>query len=111
MLCHLSALAGFVIPAAGHIAGPLLVWLLKRDGSKEVDEHGKESVNFQISILIYSAALGIVCFVLMFVVIGFLLIPLFAVLYLLDVVLVIVASVKANNGELYRYPLTIRLIK
>ncbi len=47
----------------------------------------------------------------MFVLIGFLLVPLFAVLYVADIVLVIIASLKASDGQLYRYPLTIRLIK
>ena len=111
MLCHLSALAGFLIPAAGHIIGPLVVWLMKRDEFREVDDQGKESLNFQISMLIYTITLGVVCFVLMFVLVGFLLLPLFGVLYLLDVVLVILASIKASEGQLYRYPLTIRLIR
>jgi len=111
VFCHASAFAGFFFPGAGHIVGPLIVWLLKRDEFPDVDEHGKESLNFQISMFIYTAALGVVCFILMFVVIGFLLLPLFGVLLVLDVVLVIVASVKANEGQLYRYPLTIRLLK
>lgn len=111
VLCHLSALAGFIIPAAGHLVGPLIVWLLKRDDSREIDEHGKESLNFQISMFIYTAALGVICFILMFVLIGFLLLPLFAVLYVADIVLVIIASMKANDGTLYRYPFTIRLLK
>ena len=88
----------------------LLVWLLKRDDAPEIDDQGKESLNFQISMLIYTVLLGFVCFVLMFVLIGFLLIPLFGVLYLLNIVLVIIASIKASEGKLYRYPLTIRLI-
>jgi uncharacterized Tic20 family protein len=111
VLCHASAFLGFFVPAAGHVLGPLLVWLLKRNDSPEIDEHGKESLNFQISMFIYTAALGIVTFVLMFVLIGFLLVPLFAVLYVADIVLVIIASLKASDGQLYRYPFTIRLIK
>ena len=111
VLCHASAFLGFFIPAAGHIIGPLIVWLLKRGESAEIDEHGKESLNFQISMFIYTSALGVVCFILMFVLIGFLLLPLFAVLFLVDIVLVIIASLKASEGQLYRYPLTIRLIK
>lgn len=111
VLCHASALLGFFIPAAGHFLGPLVVWLVKRDQSPAVNEHGKESLNFQISMLIYAALLGVVCFVLMFVLVGFLLIPFFAILHILNVVLVIIASIKANNGELYRYPFTIRLLK
>ena len=111
VLCHASAFLGFFIPAAGHVLGPLLVWLLKRDESPEIDAHGKESLNFQLSMFIYTAALGVVCFILMFVLIGFLLIPLFAILYVADLVLVIIASLKASEGQLYRYPGTIRLIK
>lgn len=111
VLCHASAFLGFFIPAAGHVLGPLLVWLLKRDESPEIDAHGKESLNFQLSMFIYTAALGVVCFILMFVLIGFLLIPLFAILYVADLVLVIIASLKASEGQLYRYPVTIRLIK
>ncbi len=111
VLCHASAFLGFFVPAAGHLLGPLLVWLLKRDESPEIDAHGKESLNFQLSMFIYTAALGVTCFILMFVLIGFLLIPLFAILYVVDLVLVIIASLKASEGRLYRYPLTIRLIK
>jgi len=111
ILCHASAFLGFFVPVAGHIAGPLIVWLVKRDESPEIDEHGKESVNFQISMFIYASILGVITFILLFVLIGFLLIPLFAILFLADVVLVIIASLKASEGQLYRYPLTIRLIK
>lgn len=111
VLCHASALAGCFLPAVAHIIGPLIIWLLKRDEFPEVDDQGKESLNFQISMLIYTALLGVACFILMFVLIGLLLLPLFGVLYLLDVVLVIVASIKASEGKFYRYPLTIRLLK
>jgi|SRR5215203_746366 len=111
VLCHASALLGLFVPAAGHIVGPMIVWLLKRTESPEIDAHGKESLNFQISMFIYTAALSVVCFILMFVLIGFLLIPLFAILYVADIVLVIIASLKASEGKLYRYPVTIRLIK
>ena len=48
------ALAGFFVPWAGHILGPLIVWLAKRSDSPEIDENGKESLNFQISMLIYN---------------------------------------------------------
>ncbi len=111
VLCHASALVGFFVPAVGHIIGPLVIWLLKRDQFPEVDEHGKESINFQLSMLIYAVALGIICGLLIFVLVGFLLLPLFGLIHLLDVVLVIVASIQANDGKLYRYPMTIRLIK
>jgi len=111
VLCHASAFLGFLIPALGQFVGPLIIWLWKRDESPEIDEHGKESLNFQISMFIYTAVFAIVCFILMFVFVGFLLIPLIAVFYIVDVVFVIIASLKASEGQLYRYPLTLRLIK
>jgi len=101
--CHLSALAGFVIPGFGHILGPLLVWLIKRGESSEIDAHGKEALNFQISMLIYNLVSGVLCLVL----IGF---ALLALLHILNVVFVIIAALKAGEGQMYRYPLTIRLI-
>jgi uncharacterized Tic20 family protein len=104
VLCHATALAGFFVPWAGHILGPLIVWLAKRSDSPEIDEHGKESLNFQISMLIYNVIAGVLCLVL----IGFVIL---AILHLLNLVLVIVASIQASEGKFYRYPMTIRLIK
>ena len=75
-MCHLSALAGFVIPGAGHILGPLIVWLVKRGESAEIDAHGKEALNFQISMLIYNVVAGILCLI----VIGFVLLAVLHVL-------------------------------
>jgi uncharacterized Tic20 family protein len=104
VLCHASALAGFFVPWAGHILGPLIVWLAKRGDAAEIDEHGKESLNFQISMLIYNLIAGVLCLVLIgFVILG--------ILHILNLVLVILASIQASEGKLYRYPITIRLIK
>jgi len=103
MACHLSALAGFVVPAFGHVLGPLVVWLIKRGEASEIDAHGKEAANFQISMLIYNLVAGVLCLLL----IGF---ALLAILHILNVIFVIVAAIKANEGQMYRYPLTIRLI-
>lgn len=102
MLCHLSSLAGYVIPF-GNIFGPLLVWQLKKNEHPLIDTQGKESLNFQISFTIYMvvAAASIFC------VVGIVLLPALAIA---EVVFVIIASIKANNGEDYRYPLTIRMI-
>ncbi|MBC2962014.1 DUF4870 domain-containing protein [Nocardioides deserti] len=83
--------------------GPLLVMLIKGNQSGYVRAQAVESLNFQLSILIY----GIVAFVLAFVLIGFLLLPIVGLIWL---VFTIVGSVKASNGELYRYPLTIRMV-
>lgn len=104
VLCHASALVGFFVPWVGHILGPLIVWLARRGDSPEIDAHGKESLNFQISMLIYSLIAGVLCLVL----IGFVLL---GVLHILNLVLVIIASIQASEGKLYRYPISIRLIK
>ena len=104
VLAHATALAGFFVPWAGHIVGPLIVWLAKRADSPEIDAHSKESLNFQISMLIYNAIAAILCLVLIgFVILG--------VLHILNVIFVIIASIQASEGKLYRYPITIRLIK
>jgi uncharacterized protein len=104
VLCHATALAGFFVPWAGHILGPLIVWLAKRSDSPEIDENGKESLNFQISMLIYNVIAGVLCLVL----IGFILL---AILHILNLVLVIIASIQTSEGKFYRYPIAIRLIK
>jgi uncharacterized Tic20 family protein len=104
VLCHASALLGLFFHFLGHILGPLIVWLMKRGDSPEIDAHGKESLNFQISMLIYDA----IAFILFIVFIG---IPILIALWVLNTVLVIMASVKAGQGEFYRYPITIRFIK
>ena len=58
VLCHASALLGLFFHFLGHMLGPLIVWLFKRDDSPEIDAHGKESLNFQISMLIYDVVAG-----------------------------------------------------
>ena len=103
VLCHASALAGLFFHFFGHLLGPLIVWLLKRNDAPEIDAAGKESLNFQISMLIYDIIAGILCLVL----IG---IPILIGLWILNTVLVIIASVKTSQGEAYRYPFTLRLI-
>lgn len=102
MLAHLLALSGYIIPF-GNIIGPLVIWMIKKDQSWFVSEHGKESLNFQISITIYAIISG----VLIMVLVGILLLPL---VMLFGLVMTIIAGIKANQGEMYRYPLTIRLI-
>ena len=103
MLCHLTALAGFIIPF-GNLLGPLVIWLMKKNEIPSVDAHGKESLNFQISIWIYVIISGILVLVL----IGFVLL---IAVGLLSLICVIIASVKASNGVPYRYPLTIRFLQ
>ena len=63
-LCHASALLGVFLHFPGHLLGPLIVWLAKRDDSPEIDAHGKEALNFQISMLIYNVVAAVFCLVL-----------------------------------------------
>lgn len=102
MACHLGAFAGLLVPF-GHLLAPLVVWLLKRNESDFVADHGRESLNFQISVSLY----GIVAGLLTLVLIGYLLLGL---LVIFDFVAVVIAAVRASNGEPFRYPFTLRLI-
>jgi len=104
LLCHLLALTGLIGVPLGNILGPLVIWLIKKDQLPSVDAHGKESLNFQISMTIYA----IVAAISIFAIIGFVLLP---AVIITDLILVIIAAVKASNGEFYRYPLTIRFLK
>jgi uncharacterized Tic20 family protein len=101
--CHIVALAGFIIPF-GNLIGPLILWLLRREDIPFVDDQGKESLNFQITVTIAM----LICFLLSFIVIG---IPLLVAVIIYNVIMIIIATVKANNGEHYRYPITLRLVK
>lgn len=101
MFCHLAGLAVCVFPFAGNIILPLILWQIKKEQYPFVDDQGKEAVNFQISVTIYGIVAAIT-------VIGMFLLPVIGIGAL---VLLIIAAIKANNGEAYRYPLTIRFIK
>jgi uncharacterized Tic20 family protein len=103
MLSHLSALIGYIAIPFGNVIAPLIIYLMKKDESPFVAEQSRESLNFQISMSIYMLISG----VLVLILIGFLLL---AAVWVVGVVLTVIASVKAANGEAYRYPLTIRLI-
>jgi hypothetical protein len=106
MLCHLSGLLGYTLPALGSILGPLIIWIVKKDEMPAVDEHGKEALNFNLSILIYS----IIVTAALIPTLGFAF-PLFGVLIVFHIVCVIVAALRANSGQMYRYPLTMRIIR
>jgi uncharacterized protein len=99
ILSHILA----VVPGIG-IFGPLVIWLIKKDESPFVEANAKESLNFQLTIIIGY----IIGFILLVVVIGAFLL---AVLGLLNLILVIVASVKTSENKIYRYPFNLRLIK
>jgi len=101
MIAHLSALAGLVIGL--NWLGPLIVYLVKKDEHPFIADQSREALNFNISVTIYLLASAI----LILLVVGILLLPAVAIAWL---VLTIMAAVRANNGEPYRYPLTIRLV-
>lgn len=110
ILLHLSGLVGFLVPGIGNWAAPLGIWLFKRAENTTVDSVGKEVVNFQISYTLYSIVLGAIISILVWLLVGFLLLPLMGILWLLWIILMIVGAVKTSNGEFYRYPGIIRFI-
>lgn len=103
MFLHLSQLINLVIPLGGIIA-PILIWQMKKDEIPALDAHGKMVVNWLISSLIYWVISGVLAIVL----IGFL--GIFALL-IMGIVFPIIGGIKANNGELWEYPLTIKFLK
>lgn len=103
MLCHLLAIfTGFL--------GPLVLWLVKKDQSPFIDHHGREALNFQITLLFVMIALGSVTFILMFIFVGILLIPVIMIVGILALVAEIMAAIAAQNGEWHRYPFNLRLV-
>jgi uncharacterized protein len=103
MFCHLSAFAGFFFPFGG-IIGPLICWLSKKDESAWVYVNGRDSLNFELSILLYMVLAVPLCFI----IIGF---PIIFILGTLKVVCIIIASVKAAKGEKFKYPLAIPFVQ
>ena len=104
VLSHLAGLLWMTAIPFGNVLGPLVIWLIKKDYLPSVDLHGKEVLNFQISMTIYAIVAGFSILLL----VGIVLLPL---VLLLNIIFPIIGAVKASNGEFYRYPLTIRFIK
>lgn len=120
LLAHLSGLSGFFTSGLGMVLGPLVVWLLGKDKHPFIDRHGKEALNFGITVILLSLAIMLVAFFLflpmmMFAFAGmfgmFLMMPLILALLVFWVTFVIIAAVKASNGEEYRYPMSLRFVK
>lgn len=99
---HLGILVGLIIPL-GSVLTPLLIWMTQREKSDFVDHHGKEALNFQITMLI----LMIVGAILAFFKIGFVLVGILAII---NFVFSVIAAISANKGDRYKYPYTLRLI-
>ena len=106
MFCHLGGLAALlpILPVVGGIIAPLIIWQIKKDEHPFVDDQGREAVNFQISILIYEIVAGL----LIFACVGAFLLP---AVMIFDIVFLVIAAIKANDGFKYRYPLCISFIK
>ncbi len=120
-LLHLSAFFGYIFPFGGVVA-PLIIWEMKKRESDFLDQNGKEAVNFNLSFLLYSFILGISIFPFAFRSIfselhhfdlfGIVSMASFiGILAIVRFILIIVAATKANQGEVYKYPLTIKFIK
>jgi uncharacterized Tic20 family protein len=107
MFAHLSALIGGLL--TGHWLGigcflaPLIIWLVKKDTMPFVADQAKEALNFNITV----AIAGLICGLLMLVLVGFVLLPVLGIVWL---VMIIMAAIKANEGVTYRYPFALRLI-
>jgi uncharacterized Tic20 family protein len=101
-IAHLSAFAIY-FTGIGHVVGPMIIWLWKRDTNPFVAGEAKEAMNFNISVTIYALVCGVLCFVL----IG---IPLLVALHAFQVICIIVGALKASDGRPFRYPLNLRLV-
>ncbi|MFT3826538.1 MAG: DUF4870 domain-containing protein [Chitinophagaceae bacterium] len=121
MLCHLGALAGLLF-WLGSILGPLIIWQIKKNELPEIDEHGKASVNFQLTIFI----INIIGRIIIASTVGFGIFwgspfagfgggfgfaGILGIINLVAWILAVIAGVRANNGEFYRYPFSIPFIK
>jgi len=103
MFIHLSSLMGLIVPLAGMIV-PIILWQIKKTELPGIDVHGKIVANWIISSLIYA----VICGVLIFVLIG---IPLLFALCIVGIVFPIIGGIKASNGEVWNYPLSIQFFK
>ena len=115
MVAHLSALLGGLLTSgwAGSIGcflGPLIIWMVKKDTMPFVDDQAKEALNFNITVAIIFFVLWAVTFLTLFIG-GVLTVPLMVIVGIAWLVLTVIASIKANQGERYRYPFTLRLVK
>ncbi|PWE01325.1 DUF4870 domain-containing protein [Marinilabilia rubra] len=103
MYSHLAAFAGLLFPF-GNVIGPLIIWVLKKDEYPFVEQEGKESLNFQITVSIAVIVAGLLSVVL----IG---IPLLIAIAIFALVFIIKAAMETSEGRPYRYPYNLRLIK
>jgi uncharacterized protein len=109
MWCHLSVLAGLVVPF-GSVIGPLVVWQIKKTEFPSVEAHGKAALNFQLTVLIVAVVIAAVGFILSFFCVGFLFFFLLPLVGLAGLIFPIIAGLKANEGKEYKYPYSFTLV-
>lgn len=112
-ITHLSGFAGWFFPF-GNIIAPLVLWLARKNESTFIDAHGKAALNFQMSLMFYSFLLVILLVPVAILTLGLGIIAVVLGIipaFILTVVLIISASLKASKGEYYDYPFTIEFIK
>jgi len=102
VLMHVAQFAGYLVPLGGFVL-PLVMWLTNKDKNSNIDEHGKNIINWIISMTIYSIVAGVLCII----VIGFVLI---GILALIAIIFPIIGAVKASENEIWEYPLAIKFI-
>ncbi|TXG39127.1 DUF4870 domain-containing protein [Seonamhaeicola maritimus] len=135
---HLSTFSRFIIPF-GNFIGPIILWIANKDKSEFIDDHGKQAINFQISILLYAIIIGTLTIPLFIfkvfngidfidfhgfhdfhvnigkpsplLYIGGVLGAFAIIAFILELVFIVIASLKARDGEYYKYPLTINFLK
>jgi len=139
-IIHLSTLSKYVFPF-GNFIMPLIFWTMNKDKSEFIDKHGKQAINFQLSIFLYLMIIGCITIPLfLFGVMNNVEFPgfwhgydfdfhisrldsanmiifsiLFGILvvaaFILEIIFIVIATSKANQGEPYKYPITINFLK
>ena len=139
-IIHLSALSKFIFPL-GNFIMPIILWTINKDKSDFIDKHGKQAINFQLSILIYTIIIGCLSIPLFlfgvlntfdfpefwnvydfdfhlshrdnfnFIIVSILAGLLVLAAFVLEIIFIVIATGKANKGEPYKYPITIKFLK
>jgi uncharacterized protein len=103
MWCHVLSFSGYFLPVIGNVLVPLVLWLAMKEDKPFFDRHGREVVNFQLSLMLWYLISMVLCVIF----IGFVLLPALAILH---IICGIIGAVRASDGLPYRYPLTIRFL-
>ena len=107
------AVLSHILCVIGGFLAPLIIYLIKKDESAYIRSHAKESLNFQLTVLLAWIALWIVTMILTFIFFffSFLWFPLMVLLMIANLVLVIIATIRASENKIYKYPFSIKFVK